>query len=110
MDLCVHMPTLDISRVAVSLFHSVGKKRVVDQAFYRLPNALAHLAYINTLPRPEQLSTPLHFNTAELDAFKGTNLYGATVDRERNWKEEWEECLSIVFICLAKDRSNEFTW
>lgn len=44
------------------------------------------------MPSTEKLRTPLHFSPPELDLFKGTNLYGATVDRERGWKSEWEQC------------------
>ncbi|KAI0065824.1 SET domain-containing protein [Artomyces pyxidatus] len=53
---------------------------------------LKHLPYLNTLPPPPQLRTPLHFTQAELDALKGTNLYGATLDRRSEWEAEWLEC------------------
>ncbi|PPQ70443.1 hypothetical protein CVT26_013937 [Gymnopilus dilepis] len=57
---------------------------------------LAHFPYLNTLPSSEKLRTPLHFTPTELDLFKGTNLYGATQDREREWKSEWEQCQAAV--------------
>ncbi|KAH9482517.1 Ribosomal lysine N-methyltransferase set10 [Psilocybe cubensis] len=57
---------------------------------------LLHFEYLNTLPTPGQLKTPLHFSPSELDLFKGTNLYSATLDRQREWNEEWSSCRSIV--------------
>jgi hypothetical protein len=53
--------------------------------------------------------TPLHFTEHELGVFKGTNLYGATLDRERRWKSEWEECRTIVGL-LRSHWAEEFTW
>jgi hypothetical protein len=68
---------------------------------------LKHGPYIESLPGPDQLLTPLHFTSQELDAFKGTNLYGATLDRERDWKKEWEQCSTVIEQPLWK---NAFTW
>ena len=59
-------------------------------------DTLMHSPYLGTLPSPDQLRTPLHFSTEELDALKGTNLYGATIDRRRAWEAEWEQCLADV--------------
>ncbi|KAH7909991.1 hypothetical protein BJ138DRAFT_1153968 [Hygrophoropsis aurantiaca] len=61
-----------------------------------LPSPLKHLPYIKTLPLPEKLMTPLHFSSSERDAFKGSNLYGASVDREEQWKAEWVACQGII--------------
>ncbi|KAH9071581.1 SET domain-containing protein [Lactarius deliciosus] len=57
---------------------------------------LIHSPYLGTLPSPDRLRTPLHFSTEELDVLKGTNLYGATIDRRRAWEAEWEQCLADV--------------
>ncbi len=68
-----------------------------------------HLHYLNTLPTPDKLRTPLHFTSSELDLFKGSNLYGATLDRELEWKNEWEQCRKVI----ADTNSNwgeQFTW
>lgn len=53
---------------------------------------LAHAPYIRTLPAPERLRTPLHFTERELELFGGTNLYGATLDRRQEWRDEWSVC------------------
>ncbi|KAH9887069.1 SET domain-containing protein [Cubamyces lactineus] len=70
---------------------------------------LRHGPYIATLPSADKLRTPLHFNPAELEAFKGSNLYGATLDRQRDWQAEWEQCRAVV---AAADPSwgEAFTW
>ena len=34
------------------------------------------------------MRTPLYFNEEEMNVLKGTNIYGATVDRERAWRAE----------------------
>ncbi|KIM46435.1 hypothetical protein M413DRAFT_24163 [Hebeloma cylindrosporum] len=70
---------------------------------------LLHLEYLQTLPNPEKLRTPLHYSQSELELFKGTNLYGATLDRQRDWKQEWGQCRE--FISQANPRWGElFTW
>ncbi|KAI0306871.1 hypothetical protein B0F90DRAFT_1622711 [Multifurca ochricompacta] len=74
-----------------------------------LYETLVHSPYLNTLPSSNQLKTPLHFTSEEFDALKGTNLYGATIDRRRGWEVEWEQCLadvSTVNVLWGK----EFTW
>ncbi|KAI0265056.1 hypothetical protein BC834DRAFT_843706 [Gloeopeniophorella convolvens] len=71
--------------------------------------ALIHLPYINTLPSEDQLTTPLHFTEVELDSLKGTNLYGATKDRFRDWEIEWEQCAADVSTIDA-GWAKEFTW
>ncbi|EIN05838.1 SET domain-containing protein [Punctularia strigosozonata HHB-11173 SS5] len=70
---------------------------------------LGHQSYLDTLPEPSQLTTPLHFTEDELAAFKGTNLYGATLDRERQWKTEWVGCKEVVSLLNPK-WTDEFTW
>ncbi|KIJ60469.1 hypothetical protein HYDPIDRAFT_98705 [Hydnomerulius pinastri MD-312] len=57
---------------------------------------LRHLPYIRCLPAAEKLSTPLHFSERELELLKGTNLFGATLDRGHDWRTEWEQCRSLV--------------
>lgn len=53
--------------------------------------------------------TPLHFTTSELEAFKGSNLYGATLDRRRDWEAEWGQCQAVVSSANAK-WGKVFTW
>ncbi|KAH9960431.1 hypothetical protein BC827DRAFT_1260775 [Russula dissimulans] len=59
-------------------------------------DTLVHAPYLDTLPSPGQLRTPLHFTREELHALRGTNLYGATTDRRRVWEAEWEQCRADV--------------
>lgn len=65
-------------------------------------DTLIHSPYLDTLPSSDRLRTPLHFSTEELDALKGTNLYGATIDRRRVWEAEWEQCLADVATVNAE--------
>jgi len=74
-----------------------------------LPPVLAHLEYINILPTAEKLRTALHFTQPELDAFKGTNLYGATCDRKRDWEAEWRGCKELV-NSINTSWAAGFTW
>ena len=60
------------------------------------PESLAHLPYLEILPKPEQLLTPLQFSDQELQLFKGSHVYGATIDRKSALRSEWEECLEYL--------------
>jgi hypothetical protein len=75
----------------------------------RLPAPLSHLPYLKTLPGTEQLLTPLHFTSDELDAFKGTNIHRATLDRLQAWKDEWQQCVDL-FARSRQDLCSEITW
>jgi hypothetical protein len=72
---------------------------------YRAPPSVAHFPYLHILPEPSTLLTSLHFSQTELEAFKGTNLYWATLDRRKDWQMEWSMCRD-VFGSLRE----EFTW
>ncbi|GAA5986198.1 hypothetical protein JCM11641_002886 [Rhodosporidiobolus odoratus] len=52
---------------------------------------LQHQVYVDALPSPESMRTTLYFTADERELLRGSNLFGATEDRERGWKEEWEE-------------------
>jgi len=41
--------------------------------------------------------------------FKGTNLYGATLDREREWRTEWSQCNAVVADADPK-WGTKFSW
>lgn len=56
---------------------------------------LKHRPYIDSLPPPTELVTPLHFTPAELALLNGTNLLGATLDRRKEWENEWREVRDI---------------
>jgi hypothetical protein len=68
---------------------------------------LRHAPYLATLP--SALRTSLHFTPEELNAFKGTNLYGATLDRHRDWQEEWAVC-QRAFTDTDVSLGAELTW
>ncbi|KAJ7930101.1 SET domain protein [Mycena leptocephala] len=72
-------------------------------------NVLAHLPYVKSLPSRDKLRTPLHFTAAELDRLKGSNLYGATIDRDREWRTEWTECQEVIGK-VNGEWGDQFTW
>jgi hypothetical protein len=55
-----------------------------------------HGEYLATLPPPSSLRTPLHFNDAELEMLRGTNLYRASLDRKASWEAEYRECMIVL--------------
>ncbi|GAA5880500.1 hypothetical protein JCM3774_000629 [Rhodotorula dairenensis] len=57
---------------------------------------LAHEPYVSALPNPSSLRTPLYFTPRERALLRGTNLDGATSDRERQWQRERDEVLRRV--------------
>lgn len=71
--------------------------------------ALRHFPYIQCLPPAADLLTPLHFTTAEREILRGTNLYGATSDRERDLRTEWVQCRSLVHG-VNPAWADAFTW
>ena len=76
-----------------------------------LPEPLAHLPYLKMLPKPEQLLTPLHFSENESESFKGSHLYGATIDRRNVLQNEWQECLEYLTTTSNGDvYRREYTW
>ncbi|KAJ7087399.1 SET domain protein [Mycena crocata] len=70
---------------------------------------LAHLPYVKSLPSRGKLRTSLHFTPFELEQLKGSNLYGATLDRTRDWKAEWAQCLAAV-ASVNTAWGDQFTW
>lgn len=57
---------------------------------------LQHWPYIASMPRAEDILTPLFMHEEELGLLIGTNLYFAALDRKREWKREWERCRAVV--------------
>jgi hypothetical protein len=70
---------------------------------------LKHKPYLEMLPSQEQLNTPLHFTSDELEEFRGSNIYRATLDREAQWKSEWE-AVKILVEQSNKEWAAAFTW
>ena len=54
----------------------------------QLPEELRHAVYLQSLPTDDELRTPLYYAEEEKELLRGTNLFGATEDRIREWKEE----------------------
>jgi hypothetical protein len=87
----------------------VRKPKVYLSSLARSYDTLIHSPYLATLPSPDKLRTPLHFTTAELDALRGTNLHGATLDRRRAWEAEWERCRADV-SAVSTEWGGALTW
>lgn len=73
------------------------------------PRELAHRPYVDILPSADKLRTSLHFTSQELELFRGTNLYGATLDRQKAWEQEWEVCRSRIAVSNSYI-AHRFTW
>ena len=76
---------------------------------HSFPQALRHFPYVQCLPPTETLLTSLYFTTAERELLRGTNLYGATLDRERDLRADWVQCLSLV-QSVHPAWGDAFTW
>ena len=75
------------------------------------PESLAHFPYLRILPKPEQLLTPLHFSEKELELFRGSHLYGATIDRRNVLHNEWQGCLKYLTTTTNSDMHQQrYTW
>ncbi|GAA5890206.1 hypothetical protein JCM5296_002850 [Sporobolomyces johnsonii] len=57
---------------------------------------LEHRVYVENLPAGEAMRTTLYFSPEERELLRGSNLYGATEERERGWRDEWEEVTSWI--------------
>lgn len=53
--------------------------------------------------------TPLHFTPSELEVFRGTNIYGATHDRQESWKAEWNQCQTFIRT-INSEWADKYTW
>lgn len=73
------------------------------------PKELAHGPYVDILPPSNKLRTSLHFIPQESELFRGTNLYGATLDRQKAWKAEWEMCRDRIAVTNSHI-ADRFTW
>ncbi|GAA5835729.1 hypothetical protein JCM11251_007411 [Rhodosporidiobolus azoricus] len=68
---------------------------------------LRHQVYVDNLPSSDSMRTTLYFSPAERELLRGSNLFGATEDRERGWKEEWEE---VQGWTSDEEVRKELTW
>jgi len=93
-----------------SIFPSISYSSL-DQRSPGFPESLAHLPYLEILPKPKQLLTPLHFSDDELGLFKGSHLYGATIDRRNVLHREWHGCLEHLMTTSNDDvYQQKYTW
>lgn len=53
--------------------------------------------------------TSLHFTPPELECFRGTNLHGATIDRQQSWDAEWRHCVATV-AQVDKMTADRYSW
>ncbi|KAI5894002.1 SET domain-containing protein [Schizophyllum commune H4-8] len=76
-----------------------------------LPNnpALSHRPYVDLLPPASTLRAAIHFTEDELAAFRGTNLYGATIDRRRLLEAEWQKSRDLLRTCKP-ELADLLTW
>lgn len=79
---------------------------ILDQISTEL--ALAHEPYISALPSPSSIRTPLYFSPAERALLRGTNLDGATRDREELWQNERAQALAR--LQAPEEVKNAITW
>ncbi|TKA58291.1 hypothetical protein B0A53_00028 [Rhodotorula sp. CCFEE 5036] len=70
--------------------------------------ALTHAPYISALPSPSSIRTPLYFSPAERALLEGTNLDGATRDREQLWQNERAQVLAR--LRAAEEVKHAITW
>lgn len=77
-------------------------------SYYSHPT-LKHRPYLHVLPHPSKLRTPLHFTEQELEALKGSNLYGATLGRLREWQTEWNQCRDVIRL-VNEGWALDFSW
>lgn len=74
-----------------------------------IPDVLRHLPYLKSLPPADALLTPLQFTSSELEAFRGTNIYGATRDRQESWSAEWNKCRTFIHT-ISAEWAERYTW
>ncbi|KAG2369168.1 SET domain-containing protein [Suillus spraguei] len=74
-----------------------------------IPDALRHLPYLKSLPPADALLTPLQFTPSELEAFQGTNIHGATRDRQESWSADWNKCQTFIHA-VNPDWAERYTW
>ena len=76
---------------------TTSSRFISEYAFHRNASQyLKHFPYMDLLPPQSDLLTALYFTAEELEAFKGTNIYGACNDRLRDWQAEWMQCREVI--------------
>ncbi|KIY73840.1 SET domain-containing protein [Cylindrobasidium torrendii FP15055 ss-10] len=70
---------------------------------------LPHRAYVQTLPSSDKLMMGVYFTETELNAFRGTNVYNAIVERREQLQQEWKTCTAAVGR-INSAWGHSFTW
>ncbi|GAA5823460.1 hypothetical protein JCM3770_006045 [Rhodotorula araucariae] len=71
---------------------------------------LQHHVYVDHLPTSDAMRTTLYFAPAERELLRGSNLFGATEEREQGWRDEWEEVRSWVSDSEIRDALSWEKW
>ncbi|KAG1764084.1 hypothetical protein EV702DRAFT_919724, partial [Suillus placidus] len=103
--ICLHWIFPDSRRVDFVSLHAC----LMIIHYSPIPDVLRHLPYLKSLPPPDALLTPLQFTPSELKAFRGTNLYGASRDRQECWSAEWNKCRTFIHA-VNLDWAERYTW
>uniref|UniRef100_A0A0W0F8T7 Putative SET domain protein n=1 Tax=Moniliophthora roreri TaxID=221103 RepID=A0A0W0F8T7_MONRR len=61
------------------------------------------------LPSADKMRTGLHLTPEERELFKGSNLFGAIDDREKDCRSEWSECAKVI-ASSNSGWAEAFTW
>ncbi|KAL0564514.1 hypothetical protein V5O48_017531 [Marasmius crinis-equi] len=70
---------------------------------------LQHGPYIRMLPSKDKMRTAIHFSPEERELFRGSNLFGAIMDREKDCRDEWAECARVISEANAA-WGDAFSW
>ncbi|KAG1888646.1 hypothetical protein F4604DRAFT_1714194 [Suillus subluteus] len=73
-----------------------------------IPDVLRHLPYWESLPPADALLTSIQFTPSALKAFRDTNIYGATHDRQESWSAEWNKCRTFIHT-ISADWAERYT-
>ncbi|KIK34317.1 hypothetical protein CY34DRAFT_98234, partial [Suillus luteus UH-Slu-Lm8-n1] len=103
---CLHWMFPDLRRVEL-IFSLHACLMIVH--YSPIPVVLRHLPYLKSLPPPNAFLTPLQFTPSQLEAFRGTNIYGATRDRQEWWSTEWNTCRTFIHA-VNPDCAERYTW
>ncbi|KAF8556722.1 SET domain-containing protein [Imleria badia] len=96
-------------RQLICVYRSLSLASLVHDVPHSSPGVLRHFIYVQCLPATADLMTPHQFTTTEREILRGTNLYGATLDRERDWRANWVQCRSLV-QSVNPAWGDAFTW
>lgn len=102
------MHALDRGQVKVGSIN-FSKSSVLLRLYCSLEDVLRHWPYIELLPDSSKLFTPLFFTISEQQAFVGTNMHSAMVERYNAWQIEWKHCQAFI-SAKRVEWGEQFTW